>query len=42
VDIIDAASGRLLQQLVDLNLNTITPVNLPHPRLDVIISGSSR
>ncbi|KAF6261863.1 hypothetical protein COO60DRAFT_1625186 [Scenedesmus sp. NREL 46B-D3] len=42
VDIIDAASGRLLQQLTDLNLNTITPVNLPHPRLDVIISGSSR
>jgi hypothetical protein len=42
VDIIDAASGRLLQQLTDLNLNTITPVNLPHPRLDIIISGSSR
>jgi hypothetical protein len=42
VDIIDAASGRLLQQLTDLNLNTITPVNLPHPRLDLIISGSSR
>ncbi|WIA23508.1 hypothetical protein OEZ85_000248 [Tetradesmus obliquus] len=42
VDIIDAGSGRLLQQLTDLNLNTITPVNLPHPRLDIIISGSSR
>eukprot|EP00879_Flechtneria_rotunda_P021498 GHRR01022657.1.p1 GENE.GHRR01022657.1~~GHRR01022657.1.p1 ORF type:complete len:165 (+),score=56.42 GHRR01022657.1:63-497(+) len=42
IDIIDAKSGRLLQQLTDLNLNTISPINLPHPRLDIIISGSSR
>lgn len=42
VDILDVGSGRLLQQLTDLNLNTISPVNLPHPRLDIIISGSSR
>jgi hypothetical protein len=42
VDILDASSGRLLAALVDGHLETITPVNLPHPRLDIIISGSSR
>jgi DNA damage-binding protein 2 len=42
VDIMDASTGRLLTQLVDANLATICPVNKPHPRLDVIISGSSR
>ncbi|KAK9908379.1 hypothetical protein WJX75_006998 [Coccomyxa subellipsoidea] len=42
VDIMDASTGRLLTQLVDANLSTICPVNKPHPRLDVIISGSSR
>lgn len=42
VDIIDCSSGRLLAALVDGHLETITPVNLPHPRLDLIISGSSR
>lgn len=42
VDIIDGSSGRLLAALVDGHLETITPVNLPHPRLDIIISGSSR
>ncbi|CAL8469557.1 g9098 [Coccomyxa elongata] len=42
VDIMDASTGRLLTQLVDANLATICPVNKPHPRMDVIISGSSR
>ncbi len=42
MDIMDASTGRLLTQLVDTNLSTICPVNKPHPRLDVIISGSSR
>ena len=42
VDIMDVATGRLLAELVDANLTTISPVNKPHPRLDVIVSGSSR
>jgi hypothetical protein len=42
VDIMDAGTGRLLTQLVDANLATICPVNKPHPRLPLIVSGSSR
>lgn len=42
VDVMDAATGQLLAELVDPNLTTISPVNKPHPRLDVVISGSSR
>jgi len=42
VDLYDAGTGRLLQQLVDPNFTHISPVNKPHPRLDVIISGASR
>jgi hypothetical protein len=32
VDVIDAATGAMLDQLVDLNLPNICPVNKPHPR----------
>jgi hypothetical protein len=42
VDVLDAHTGVLLQQLTDINLTTICPVNKPHPRRDLIISGSSR
>ncbi len=42
IDIMDVATGHLLRQLIDPNLTTISPVNKPHPRMDVIISGSSR
>ncbi|PNW73904.1 hypothetical protein CHLRE_13g577550v5 [Chlamydomonas reinhardtii] len=42
VDVMSAADGGLLRQLTDTNLTTISPVNKPHPRRDVIISGSSR
>ena len=42
IDILDASTGRLLTQLVDANLSTICPVNKPHPRVSVIVSGSSR
>lgn len=42
IDIMDASSGRLLRSLTDGNLTTISPVNKPHPRRDIIISGSSR
>ena len=36
------ASELLLDCCADPNLTTISPVNKPHPRQDVIISGSSR
>ncbi len=42
IDIMDASSGRLLRSLTDGNLTTISPVNKPHPRRDIIVSGSSR
>lgn len=42
VDILDVATGRQIAQLTDRNLLTISPVNKCHPRLDVIVSGSSR
>jgi hypothetical protein len=38
----DASSGALMRSLTDANLTTITPVNKPHPRRDIVISGSSR
>ena len=37
-----SGTGHLLQQLVDPNFTHISPVNKPHPRLDGVISGSSR
>lgn len=42
VDILDISSGALLQQCIDTNLTTISPVNKPHPRRDIIITGSAR
>lgn len=42
VDFIDASTGALVGELVDPNLTTICAVNKPHPRLDLMISGSSR
>ena len=42
VDLLDAQRGQQLAALTDPNLTTISPVNKPHPRLDVIVSGSSR
>ena len=41
IDIMDASTGRLLQQLADTNLTTISPVIKMHPRRDVLVSGSS-
>lgn len=35
-------AGKLLHSLIDMNLTTISPVNKPHPRKDLIVSGSSR
>lgn len=42
VDLLDAATGELVGELVDPNLTTISPVNKPHPRTEAIVSGSSR
>ena len=41
IDILDAGTGALLDSLIDPNLQLINPVNMPHPVLDVIITGSS-
>jgi len=40
--LLSPTSGALLASLTDAHLTTISPVNKPHPRRDVIISGSSR
>ena len=42
IDLLDASTGRQVAQLTDPNLETICPVNKPHPRQDIIVSGSSR
>ncbi|GJP78480.1 hypothetical protein CLOP_g8774 [Closterium sp. NIES-67] len=42
IDFLDASSGALLASAVDLHLTTISPVNLPHPRCDLLATGSSR
>ncbi|KAK9840258.1 hypothetical protein WJX74_006309 [Apatococcus lobatus] len=41
VDVMDGGTGRLVAEMKDPNLQTICPVNKPHPRQDIIISGSS-
>ena len=41
VDLIDVATGASVGALVDPNLTTICPVNKPHPRVDVLVTGSS-
>lgn len=42
VDLMDASTGRLISELIDPNLVHICPVNKPHPRQDVIVTGASR
>lgn len=42
VDLLDVGTGRLIAELVDPNLTTISPVNKMHYSKDVIVSGSSR
>lgn len=37
----DVGTGAQLNVLLDPNLQLINPVNVPHPLLDVIITGSS-
>jgi DNA damage-binding protein 2 len=42
VDLIDTGTGGSVAELLDPNLTTICPLNKIHPRLDIIITGSSR
>ena len=42
IDLIDAATGANVGMLADPNLTTICPVNKPHPRRELTITGSSR
>lgn len=42
IDLIDVATGATLGMLADPNLTTICPVNKPHPRREMIVTGSSR
>lgn len=42
VDLIDTGTGGAVAELVDPNVTTICPLNKVHPRLDIIITGSSR
>eukprot|EP00803_Ostreobium_quekettii_P006654 evm.model.scf_1440.1 EVM.evm.TU.scf_1440.1 scf_1440:1249-2259(-) len=41
VDFIDVCTGQLCAELIDPNITTICPVNKIHPRLDLLVSGSS-
>lgn len=41
IDILDVGTGALVDALVDPNLQLINPVNMPHPLIDVIVTGSS-
>ncbi|EPS62360.1 hypothetical protein M569_12431, partial [Genlisea aurea] len=42
IDFIDADTGRLVAEITDPNITTISPVNKLHPREDILASGSSR
>lgn len=42
IDFIDVTTGRLVAEVMDPNITTITPVNKVHPRDDILASGSSR
>eukprot|EP00899_Mesostigma_viride_P017477 jgi/Mesvir1/25730/Mv01914-RA.1 len=42
VDIFDASTGKLVAEVKDPNITTISPVVKLHPRQDVMVTGSSR
>ncbi|XP_062172253.1 protein DAMAGED DNA-BINDING 2 [Alnus glutinosa] len=42
IDFIDISTGRLVAEVMDPNITTISPVNKLHPRDDVLATGSSR
>ncbi|ERN09788.1 protein DAMAGED DNA-BINDING 2 [Amborella trichopoda] len=42
IDFIDTSTGRLVAEVIEPNIKTISPVNKLHPRDDVLATGSSR
>lgn len=42
IDFIDTTTGQLVAEAVQPDITTISPVNKPHPREDILASGSSR
>lgn len=41
IDFVDVGTGATTKSLIDPNLTYINPVNMPHPLLDVVVTGSS-
>lgn len=42
IDFVDISTGKLVAEVMDPNITTISPVNKLHPRDDILASGSSR
>ncbi|KAL6848212.1 hypothetical protein ACP4OV_022340 [Aristida adscensionis] len=42
IDFIDTSSGKLLAEVMDPDITTISPVNKLHPKDDILASGNSR
>lgn len=42
IDFIDTSTGKLVAEVLDPDITTISPVNKLHPQDDVLASGSSR
>ncbi|KAF6153594.1 hypothetical protein GIB67_027461 [Kingdonia uniflora] len=42
IDFIDTSTGKLVAEVMDPNITTISPVNKLHPRDDLMATGSSR
>ncbi|CAA6655145.1 unnamed protein product [Spirodela intermedia] len=42
IDFIDTTTGQLVAEAIQPDITTISPVNKPHPREDILASGSSR
>ena len=42
IDFIDTSTGKLVAEVIDPDIITISPVNKLHPRDDVLATGSSR
>lgn len=42
IDFVDISTGKLVAEIIDPNITTISPVNKLHPRYDILASGSSR
>lgn len=42
IDFIDTSTGKLVAEVIDPNITTISPVNKLHPREDILATGSSR